>query len=184
MQRILELLGLGSAQNAAAAPRTAAVRRIVEELGSVEPDRAQFLAAFAFLLGRVAHADLHVSADETSAMERIVADNGDLPPDQARLVVEIVKVEHDLSGATQSFQVAREFRAISSRDERRELLHCLFAVSAADDEISSEEEKQVRQVAEELGFSHREYVEIRSVYNDRRSVVRLARSSRPDPAPS
>jgi uncharacterized tellurite resistance protein B-like protein len=179
MQRILELLGLSPAQ-AGAKARSVSVRHIVEELQALEPDRAQFLAAFAFLLGRVAHADLHVSTDETRAMERIVAENGDLPPDQARLVVEIVQAEHDLRGGTQSFQVAREFREISSRDERRELLHCLFAVSAADDEISGVEEKQIRQVAEELGFSHREYVEIRATYNDRRSVVRLAKSSRRD----
>lgn len=178
MQRILELLGLGSAESAGPTARTAAVRRIVDELRSLDPDRAQYLAAFAFLLGRAAHADLEVSAEERREMERIVAEYGDLPEAQARLVVEIVQAEHHLRGSTQSFQVAREFRGLSSREERRELLHCLFAVSAADDEISGSEEKQIRQVAEELGFSHREYVEIRSAYNDRRSVVRLAKSRR------
>lgn len=178
MQRILEFLGLGSTAGGASGPDTAAVRRIVEELGSLDPGRARYLAAFAFLLGRVAHADLHVSTDETRKMEEIVTAFGDLPPDQTRIVVEIVQAEHDLRGATQSFQVAREFRRISTREERRELLHCLFAVSAADEEISSAEEKQVRHVAEELGFSHREFVEIRSAYNDRRSVVRLANSHR------
>ena len=176
MQRILELLGLTSSANDAGGPKTAAVRRIVEELESLEPARAQFLAAFAFLLGRVAHADLDISADEVKKMEQIVAENGDLPPDQARIVVEIVQAEHDLRGGTQSFQVAREFREITSRDERRHLLHCLFAVCAADGEISGEEEKQVRQVAEELGFSHREFVEVRSDYNHQRSVVKLAQA--------
>lgn len=178
--RILELLGLAAAETEAK-PRTAAVRHIVEELGSLEPARAHFLAAFAFLLGRVAYADLEVSADERRTMERIVAEYGGLPRAQARLVVKIVQAEHDLRGGTQSFQVAREFREISSREERRDLLDRLFAVSAADDEVSSVEERQIRQVAEELGFSHREYIEIRSAYNDRRSVVRLAKSAHRDP---
>lgn len=137
----------------------------------MEPRRARFLAAFAFLLGRVAHADLDVGPAEVRKMEEIVESYGDLPPEQARLVVEIVRREHDLRGGTQSFQVAREFREIASREEREELLHCLFAVGAADDSISGAEEKQVRQVAEELGFSHREYVEVRAHYNDRRSVI-------------
>ncbi len=175
MKLILELLGLTTPEEAAG-PRTAAVGRIVEALEALEPRRAQFLAAFAYLLGRAAHADLDISAEEVRKMEEIVEQYGDLPLEQARLVVEIVHRENQLWGGTQNFQVAREFREIADRDQRRELLHCLFAVSAADDEISGAEEKQVSQVAEELGFSHREYIEVRSAYNDKRSVVRRARA--------
>ncbi len=67
--------------------------------------------------------------------------------------------------------MARELRRLASRDERRELLRCMFAVSAADESISGAEEKQLRQIAEELGFSHREYVEVRAEYNQKRSVI-------------
>lgn len=175
MKRILDLLGLRGPGDATAGDQgapTAAVRHIAEALEEMDPRSAEFLAAFAFLLGRVANADLDISDTERRKMEEIVERYGDLPPEQARLVVEIVGREHDLRGGTQSFQVAREFRRIASRDQREELMHCLFAVSAADDSISGAEEKQTRQVAEELGFSHREYVEIRAHYNDKRSVIR------------
>lgn len=175
MKRLLDLLGLRGAGDAAAGARggqTAAVRHIAEALEEMDPRRAEFLAAFAFLLGRMANADLDVSDSERRKMEEIVERYGDLPPEQARLVVEIVGREHELRGGTQSFQVAREFRRIATREEREELLHCFFAVGAADDSISGAEEKQARQVAEELGFSHREYVEIRGHYNDKRSVIR------------
>lgn len=150
---------------------TAAVRKIVRELEAMAPDRARFVAAFAYLLGRVAHADFDISDQETRKMESIVRRFGELPEDQAILVVEIAKSQNRLFGGTENFQVAREFRRLATRDQRRELLNCLFAVSAADDSISGEEEAQVRQIAEELDLSHREYVEVRSAYNEKRSVI-------------
>jgi uncharacterized tellurite resistance protein B-like protein len=73
--------------------------------------------------------------------------------------------------------VTREFKEISGDVERRELLDCLFAVSAADDAITGDEEAQVWQIASELGFSHREYIEARLAYSDKRTVFRKAGSS-------
>ena len=40
---------------------TETVRKIVTALESMDPDRARFVAAFAFILCRVARADLHIS---------------------------------------------------------------------------------------------------------------------------
>ena len=155
---------------------TATVRRIVQELEALPPERARYIACFAYLLSRVANADLEISDQESKAMERIVQEFGDLPADQALLAVEVAKGQSRLFGGTENFQVAREFKHLSTRDQRRELLHCLFAVSAADDDISAEEEAQVRQIAEELNFTHREYVEVRSSYSEKRSVIkRLSR---------
>jgi uncharacterized tellurite resistance protein B-like protein len=56
------------------------------------------------------------------------------------------------------------------------MLHCLFAVAAADDSISGDEEEQVRRIAKELGFSDREFVDVRSAYNDKREVVKMMRA--------
>ena len=155
---------------------TATVRKIVRALDAMEGDRAQFIAAFAYLLSRVANADLDISTEETSAMEEIVRSFGDLPEDQAILIVEIAKSQNRLFGGTEDFQVAQEFKRLASRDQRIELLHCLFAVSAADDEISGAEEGRIRQIADELGFSHREYIDVRSSYNDKRTVMRRFKS--------
>jgi uncharacterized tellurite resistance protein B-like protein len=68
--------------------------------------------------------------------------------------------------------VTREFRDIATDEQRSELLDCLFAVSAADDTISLDEESQIRQIAHELGFEHREFVEARSAYSHKRSVFK------------
>jgi uncharacterized tellurite resistance protein B-like protein len=166
---------LGGSEPAPAADAqgdTETVRKIVGQLEALPRERARFIAAFAYILGRVANADRHVSADETAAMEEIVRRFGALPEEQAVLVVQIAKSQNQLFGGTENFLVTREFREISSPGERRQLLDCMFAVSAADDSISSVEESQIRQIASELGFNHREYVQARLAYSDQREVLR------------
>jgi uncharacterized tellurite resistance protein B-like protein len=154
---------------------TETVRRIVSKLEAMEPKEARYVAAFAYILGRVAHADQHISVEETSAMEAAVARFGGLGEDEAILVVQIAKSQNRLIGGTENFLVTREFAEISSPDQKEHLLDCLFAISAADETISTTEETQIRQIASELGFSHREYVVARSKYSAHREVMKSFR---------
>ena len=151
---------------------TDTVRRIVHELDQLEPKRARYLAAFAYVLSRVAAADSHVSDQETATMVDRIQRAGNLPIAQATLVVEIAKSQNRLFGGTENFLVTREFREVATDAERLDLLHCLFAVSAADDAISSEEDAQIWQIASELGFSHPEFVQVRLQYSDKRAALR------------
>lgn len=176
MRSLLEFLGLKSqAEETALGGETATVRKIVRELEELGAERARFIACFAYLLSRVAHADLDISPQETHSMENIVRQFGDLPESQAVLVVEIAKNQARLFGGTENFKVARELKGLATRKQCEELLHCLFAVSAADGSISGAEEQQVRLIAEELGLSHGDYIEIRTSYNEQRSVVQRLR---------
>jgi uncharacterized tellurite resistance protein B-like protein len=169
---ILEWFRAMRPASAAAQGDTDTVRRIVSELDKLDPARARYLAALAYVLSRVAGADLHVSKVETTKMVELVQRVGHLPEAQATLVVEIAKSQHRLFGGTENFLVTREFREITSAEERRELLDWLFAVSAADEAISGEEEAQIWQIASELGFSHAEYIKVRLAYSDKRTVLR------------
>ena len=171
---IRKLLGLepAAAAGSGADADTATVRRIAQELESMQPDQARYLAAFAFILSRVAHADAHVSAEETQAMETTVARWGGLSPAQSVLVVQIAKMQSSLFAATEDFLVTRQFKSMSTPEQRIELLHCLFAVAAADDSIASVEEAAVRQIASELGLADRDYLAIRSGYNAKREVMK------------
>ena len=153
---------------------TDTVRRIVDELDRLEPSQARYLAAFAYVLSRVAAADLDVSRVEADAMVEIVQRVGRLSEEQALLVVEIAKAQNRIFGGTEDFLVTREFRGIASEVQRRELLDCLFAVSGADDAISAEEEAKIWQIASELGFSHADYLAVRLVHSDKRTVLRRA----------
>jgi uncharacterized tellurite resistance protein B-like protein len=169
---ILDFLRKSAQQTEAGEGETRTVRKIVAELEAMEPEQARFIAAFAYILSRVANADLHISAEETRKMEEIVQENGHIPENQAILVVQIAKSQNQLFGGTEDFLVTREFRDISTLEQRRELLDCLFRVSAADDSISSQEESHVRQIASELGFEYRDYIEARSRYSEKREIMR------------
>lgn len=151
---------------------TETVRRIVGELNRLEPDRARHLAAFAYVLSRVANADLTISDVETKKIVEVVRKLGGLPEEQAVLVAEIANSQNRLFGGTENYLVTREFREIATDEERRHLLDCLFAVSAADEAMTGEEEGQIRQIASELGFTHREYIDARLAYSDKRTVLR------------
>jgi hypothetical protein len=51
-------------------------------------------------------------------------------------------------------------------------------VALADDSISGAEERQIRQIASELGLGDADYVSVRRAYNDKREVVKLMRQAR------
>jgi uncharacterized tellurite resistance protein B-like protein len=168
---IWKLLGLRQPKSAPPG-ETETVRAIVERLAALPAERARHLAAFAYVLGRVAHADLKISAAETRRMEEVLQRVGGLPEELAVLAVEIARRQNEMFGGTENFLVTREFKAISNPDERRRLLDCLFAVAAADDSISNAEDTQLRLIASELGFSHAEFVAARSAWSDKRDVLR------------
>jgi uncharacterized tellurite resistance protein B-like protein len=170
-----KLLGLdagGPESSGSGVGDTETVRRIARQLRSLPADRARYLGAFAYVLGRVADADLDISDEESSAMERIVERVGGVPPEQAVLVVEIAKSQNRLFGGTESYLVTRELRAISTPEQRAQILDCLFEVSAADDAITATEENLVWQVASELGFTRAEYLAVRSRWSEKRTVLR------------
>jgi uncharacterized tellurite resistance protein B-like protein len=138
----------------------------------MEPRAARHLALFAFLLSRVANVDQDVTEEETRAMERVVEAFGSVSAAQAALVVAIAKAQNKLFGETWNFLAAREFRDVSTEEQKRDLLHCLFAVSAADDSISIVEEETVRSISRELLLTNDEYLAIRSAYRDKRAVLK------------
>ncbi|HEX7078476.1 MAG TPA: TerB family tellurite resistance protein [Candidatus Eisenbacteria bacterium] len=152
--------GSGAASGDRAATET--VRRIVAELNRLEPERARFIAAFAYILSRVAHADLEISDVETLAMERAVRDLGGLREEEAVLVVQMAKTQALLFGSTENFLVTREFARVATPEQKRNLLECLFAVSAADETITGVEEAEIRRIVSELDLGHGDFIAARS----------------------
>jgi hypothetical protein len=67
---ILQFLGLaGNLDHASHSGETETVRKIVQKLDNLPEEQARYIAAFAYLLSRVARADLHVSREETAAID-------------------------------------------------------------------------------------------------------------------
>ena len=157
LKSIRAWLGLESTEEREIAP----LRETLQALDDLEPDRARFLAAFAYLLGRVAEADQDVSPEETSAMEALVREQGQLSQDQAMVVVQLAKTSNLLFGGTANFLVAREFSALAMYDQKLALMRCLFAVSAADEAISTAEEAEIHRIANELRIDRPDLVRLR-----------------------
>ena len=169
---ILEWLGLARPDAKSVTPdETETVRKIIEELDHLEPERARFVAAFAYILSRVARADMQVSEEETRAMEGIGVEHGKLPREHALIVVQMAKTQSLLFGGTENFLVTREMNRIASRDEKLALIDCLFAVSAADESISTVEDNVIRQISAELRLDHRDFIAVRAGYRDRLAVL-------------
>jgi uncharacterized tellurite resistance protein B-like protein len=152
---------LGLEDTPAEATHASPLRQLVDALDRLEPDRARHLARFAYLLGRVAHADRHVSAEETQAMEALVTDEGQLTADQAMLVVSLAKTSNLLFGGTADFIVAQEFAEHATYAEKLALVRCLFAVSATDEAISMAEEAEIHRIANQLRIDPHDLIALR-----------------------
>ncbi|HXK61754.1 MAG TPA: TerB family tellurite resistance protein [Acidobacteriota bacterium] len=169
---ILKFLGLKTEEDVSEGAETQTVRKIAAELDRLEPEQARYLAAFAYILSRVAHADLKISEDETRTMEKIVVKIGGLPPEQAVMVVQMAKTQTKLFGATEDYLVTREFNRLASREQKLALLECLFAVSASDESISTIEDSAIRQIASELKLDHADFIRIRSIFREHLAVLK------------
>lgn len=163
VQSLRAWLGLGRATGEQTA-ETPALRELVEALDALAPERARYLAAFAYLLGRVAHADDHVTDAETALMERLVTEHGGIAPDQARLVVRLAQSSNALFGSTAHFLVARDFERLAAYEEKLALLRCVFAVSSAEDGISLVEEAEIHRIANELRVDRGDLISLRLAF--------------------
>lgn len=139
----------------------APLRETLDALDHLEPDHARYLGAFAYLLGRVAHADEHVSPEETRLMETLVREQGEIAADQAMVVVHLAQSNNRLFAGTANFLVAREFSGLASYEQKVALMRCLFAVAATDDAISTAEEGEIHRIGRELRIEQHDLVNLR-----------------------
>ena len=159
------------------------VHRIAGRLSELDPLRAAFLAGVGYCLARVVAADLAVTDSERAEMVNQVEAFAAVPAEEAQLIVDLA-VHEALAGAgTDDFYVTQRVRALATPDELEHLLHCLFAVAAPGDEtISFEENRTIREISDELGFTLSELNEVRRTYADRMAVVRMAQAAADSPA--
>src|SRR5690242_20550910 len=157
------------------AAETATARRIVARLEALPPIEARYLACFAYVMSRAANADFDISADETALMEQFLTENGGLDTAQAVLVVEMAKLQARLHGGTEDFVVTREFRSISTVEQRLALLRCCFVVGAADGIISATEAATINEIARELDLEAADVNAVRSEFHEQLSAVQALR---------
>jgi len=169
---ILRFLGLEEKAASVPAAETETIRKITDALDHLDPERAKFIAGFAYILGRVARADMKISPEETRSMERLVMERGDLPEEQAIIVIQMAKTQNVLFGSTENFLVTREFSRIATREQKLALLDCLFAVSAADKSVTVLEDNEISQIVNELKLEHPDLIAARSRFREYLAVLK------------
>ena len=156
------------------AGETESVRILAAALSAMPPARARYVAAFAYLLGRAAHATDAMSDAERAEILKI-AEAGGLEPAPAPMVVDLAATLAGEFGATEDFLVTREFKAISTIDERQRLIRCCFMVMAADDDVDATESWLANRLAEELDVERPDLNAIRSEFHEQLSGVKALR---------
>ena len=148
------------------------------KLGAIEaalaahgPERARFLACFAYILTRAARADHQITDGEARVMERIIAGHAGIDEPQAALIVRIARAAGHSRG-TDDFLITREFERTATRDQKLAILDSLFEIAAADNSILTGEDNEVRRVASELKLEHADYIEVRQRHLHNLEVLR------------
>ena len=156
---------------APAGQETETVRRIIGQLDALPLERARYLAAFAYILTRAAAADFDISQAEMEVIEGLVAEHGGLAEAQAVLVAEMARHQSLLDAATEDYLVTRQFRDLSTPEERLALLRCCYLVGAADDTITVAESDTLQEIAKELDVDRAAVNAIRHEFEPRLAAI-------------
>ena len=144
-------------------------------LAGLGTERARHLACFAYILTRPARADHMVTDAEAMRMREIVMHHAGVTEAQADAIVRVARDAARHSGGTEDFIITREFERGATRDEKLNLLDCLFQIGAADESILTVEDNEIRRVASELRLDHIDYITVRRNHLDHLEVLRQTR---------
>ena len=148
------------------------LQAIAKEMADLPQEQSQHLAAYAFLLHRVAYADQNVSASESDGIQKILQNLGGLTAEHAKIVATVAKEQHNVFSGIDDYRVSKEFSQMASVQQRYELMRSLFAVAASDGSISNEESDVVRMISNELNLSHKEFIALRSEYKEHLAALK------------
>jgi uncharacterized tellurite resistance protein B-like protein len=158
---ILKFLGLQTDPSPTEEGDTAL--RLQEALEHLEPAKARYITSFALILGRVAGADDAISEKELQEIDRIIRVEGGLDDKQASLVLELTR-NRDVLGQAVDSLVTGQFGRVASREQKTQLLNCLFSVAAAEGNVSEVEEDMIHMISGEINLPERDFIGVRYRY--------------------
>ena len=172
MSSLLRFLGIEKGEGHQGSQVSEPLDRIAAELDGLSPERARFYACFAYVLARVAEADLKIEEGEIAAMERALVEVAGIPSEEAGLAVRIARSEVETLGGSLNYLVTQEFGQSSSTAEKLQLVECLYAVAAADDSVTGAENNDILSIAAELGLPRQDALAIRARFRDKLAELR------------
>jgi uncharacterized tellurite resistance protein B-like protein len=171
IRKLLSVLGLQADQPPP--PQHAFLARMHEQLARLGTDRVEYLAAFAGQLARVALVDSVLSETEEKSIARLLEKHTELSRSECQLVVQLMHHEAETLKGKHNHLLNRAFNRHASSQDKAQLIDSAYAVAAADDRISDEEEQEVRRIAAAILMTHKELMDIRSRYREHLDLLKL-----------
>ncbi len=104
------------------------------------------------LLAKVAQTDHQVTDEEFTAIETALQEKWGVARETAVFITEVAVAE--ITASQDVFRMYREFCTMTTEGERVHFVEALFAVAAADGEVSFDETEEIRVIARGLNLYH------------------------------
>ncbi len=142
-------------------------RKLEREKLAIESDEKAlaYASLFGGLLGHVAAVHEGISEKEAAVLKRRLKDTAGFDAEAIELIVSVV--EASAARGLDPFRMTRTFYGLSSREQRQQLVDCLFDIAGADDDLAHVEIEAARDIAYGLKFSHKEFIDAKLRYRER-----------------
>lgn len=121
-------------------------------------EQLNYLTLFGGLLARVAYANGNISLQEKKQIKLRLNELARFRPEDLELIVTVIE-DQALKGLDR-FRLTSEFFKISTREQKIELLDCLFGLAAANDpQLLNQEVEEIRSIAYALSLSHKDFID-------------------------
>jgi uncharacterized tellurite resistance protein B-like protein len=169
---LLQRIGLSRTDTRAPSGYLATIRAHLEALPE---KRAEFVAAFAGLLVRVAHADDDISAAERSRLHDLIAAHAGLSAAESTVVAEIAVHQATHLAGIDYASLTNAFNELATEGDKESLIDCLYAVATADQSASVVEDEEIRKVSRALLLTHEQFIAVRTRYKEQLAVIQALR---------
>ncbi len=109
------------------------------------------------LMAKIAYEDRQVTDTEIAKMIEAIENNWGLSNEEANFLTQVAISSVDVT--YDAFRMMRELVTVTTLEERRHIVEVLFAVAAADGDISFDETEEIRLIARSLELSHRDFID-------------------------
>ena len=121
-------------------------------ISKLPEDKLYFLCLVGTLMASIAHVDNHLDPEEKKALKVCLSEQFSLKGKELALLFEVV--EEQGRKDFDFHEVISEINQLTSYNDRLHFMECLFAVAAADGEISHDEAEEIRKVTKAMRISH------------------------------
>lgn len=159
-ERPAEVLSAGGALAAA----------VQKELPGADAETVAVVTGMVGLLGAVAYADRHYSADEEARVRVELGRVHGMTQSGVEAICKVLREHVREISTVETPRFARALVELSDRELRLEVLSALIDLAAADSSLSVAETNMLRQLTTALGLSQQDYVELQNQHRHLLSV--------------